>query len=278
MKTFSWLVVALAVAALVVASPLAAQGIVNSTINGNDVSFGISLPGGLGADVSLHFEQVVGLSVANLGLSAAVVNPLDLSLLSRLGGLSIPAGFPVLLRIEPPASGGLSFSGVVSIDLHTHNLNFVPLSPLRLYAAPLGGSFEDITQSIGMGSYRVCGTKGGFSEFLILVDLRSVDRVIRNKFNRLDGLLNDNGALIDPTVLADLTSLLQDARTAYQGGSTLVAIQKVEAFAALVKSHSGADIPDVWRSSRDLVNVAGLLRAAAGTLRFSLNMKASGAP
>lgn len=277
MKTFAALVLAVAVA-----SPLSAQGIVNPTVNGNDVTFGVSLPLGIGADVSLHFEQVVGLSVANLGLSAVPVNPLDPGLLTRLGGvlsgLSVPAAFPLMLRIEPPASGGLSFSGTVSIDLHTHNLNFVPLTPLRLFAAPLGGRFEDITQSVGMGSYRVCGTKGSFSEFLILVDLRPVDRVIRAKFTRLEGLLSDNGASIAPAVLADLNSLEQDARTAYQGGSVLTAVQKLEDFIALVKSHSGADIPDVWRSSGDLVNVAGLLRATAGTLRFSLNMKSSGAP
>jgi len=29
-------------------------------------------------------------------------------------------------------------------------------------------------------------------------------------------------------------------------------------------------VPNVWRSARDLDNTAGNLRAAAGTLRFSL--------
>ena len=270
MKIFTWLVLALAVA-----SPLTAQGILNPTINGNEVSLGVSLPGGIGADLTIRFEQVVGLSMANLGVEVVPVNPLNLGLLSRLGGLSLPPAFPLMLRIEPPAQGGLSFSGVVTIDLHTHNLQFIPLTPLRFYAAPLGGRFEDITQSVGMGSYRVCGTKGGFSEFLILVDLRPVDRVIRTKFNRLDEILSEHQALIAPAVLADLTSLAQQARTAYQGGSILTAVQKVEAFSTMVKNHSGTDIPDVWRSSGDLVNVAGMLRSAAGTLRFSLNLKAS---
>jgi hypothetical protein len=43
-----------------------------------------------------------------------------------------------------------------------------------------------------------------------------------------------------------------------------------------VKQNSGAAIPDVWRSSRDVVNVAGDLRAGASTLKFSLLFKASG--
>jgi hypothetical protein len=40
-----------------------------------------------------------------------------------------------------------------------------------------------------------------------------------------------------------------------------------------VHDHSGTAIPDVWRSSRDLVNAAGELRAAARTLRFSLSLQ-----
>ena len=40
-----------------------------------------------------------------------------------------------------------------------------------------------------------------------------------------------------------------------------------------MKLSSGSAIPDLWRSARDSVNVAGLLRGAAETLRFSLNQK-----
>ena len=37
----------------------------------------------------------------------------------------------------------------------------------------------------------------------------------------------------------------------------MTAIQKIEGFAATVQAHSGSEIPDVWRSARDLTNVAG---------------------
>src|SRR4029079_17079642 len=132
--------------------------------------------------------------------------------------------------------------------------------PLRLFKAPLDGRFVDVTEYMGMGSYRVRGSTGGFSEFLIVADLRSVDRVIGEKFDRLERTLTDNGALIAAPVLAELADLLRAARASYASGATLAAIANVEAFVADVQHHSGTDIPDVWRSARDIVNVAGLLR------------------
>jgi hypothetical protein len=259
--------------------PLASQGIVDPVVNGNELRAGISLPGGLAVDLSISFEQVVGLSAENLGLSAEVVSLLDPDLLARLGGASIPAAFPVLLRIEPPAEGGLSFSGVVSISLHTHNVGYLPDSPLRLFAASAGGPFKDITESMGKGSYRCRGRKGSFSEFLILVDLRPVGQVIAEKLDRVDGILSENAALIAPPVLAELSGLVADSRAADAAGDTAGAIAKLDEFLAVVRRHSGAGIPDVWRSARDLVNVAGRLRAAGETLRFSLRLKSgSGLP
>jgi len=44
----------------------------------------------------------------------------------------------------------------------------------------------------------------------------------------------------------------------------------VTGFGYVVKAHSGAEIPDVWRANDDAVNVAGILRSRADTLRFSL--------
>ena len=64
-------------------------------------------------------------------------------------------------------------------------------------------------------------------------------------------------------------------RAAYAANKTKLAIDKTESFINLVKANSGTAIPNVWRSSHDLVNVAGLLRSAASTLRFSLNLKSN---
>jgi hypothetical protein len=268
--------VALAFMAAIAELPAAGQGIANVTVNGSQVSITISLPLGLGADVTLGFENAVGLSLANLGISAQVVNPLDPNLLARLPGGTIPLTFPVLLRIEPPASGGLSFSGVVSLDIHTHNLQLTIPCPLRLFHAPIGGPFEDMTAGLGTGSYRARGTMGGFSEFLIALDLRSLTTVINAKLDALDHVLSDNADSMPADLYADLAARLATLRHDATQGSALTAISDVDNFTAVVVQHSGTDIPNVWRSSRDLVDVAGLLRADAATLRFSLGLKSDG--
>lgn len=249
------------------------EGIADVVVEGNELRAEIALPGGIGADLTLTFEQVVGLTEENAGLDASLVSPLDPSLLSRLTQAVIPAGFPVLIRIEPPADGGLSFSGPVSIALHTHNLPYLPGTLLRIYGAPLGEPFEDITDYVGSGSYRCRGRKGSFSEFLILTDLRPLSLTIREKLERLDVTLEDNHALIDPAVYAQLTTLAAQIRSAHEAGNKSLAITRTNQFLALVVANSGTAIPDVWRSSRDLVNVAGLLRAAGETLRFSLGLQ-----
>jgi hypothetical protein len=267
--------IGLALLILLLPLPAAADGILGVIVEGNELRAQISLPGGIGADLTLTFEQVVGLTEANVGLDASLVNLLDPDLLARLTQAGIPAAFPVLLRIEPPAGGGLSFSGPVRIALHTHNLGYLPGTLLRLYAAPLGGPFEDITQYVGSGSYRCRGTKGSFSEFLILVDLRPLSLTIREKLERLEDTLEENEAIIDPAVHAQLTTRAGQIRAAYEAGNKALAITRTDQFLSLVVAKSGTAIPNVWRSSRDLVNAAGLLRAAGETLRFSLGLQSN---
>jgi hypothetical protein len=253
--------------------PLAAEGIVNLVVQGNEVSAGIALPLNITADLKITFEQAEGLSAENIGLSATLVSLTDAGLLARLQEALIPSAFPVLIRIAPPAAGGLSFQGVATVEVHTHLLPFTLNTPLRLFAASEGGPFRDITASVGMGSYRCTGRKGSFSEFLILVDLRGINRVITRKLDNLDQLLADNEGSMDPGVFSDLSELAAEIRSRYSAGQTQAAITKTEEFVALVAAHSGAEIPNVWRSARDLTNVAGLLRAAGDTLRFSLIVK-----
>lgn len=270
-----WLLVFLLLAATV---PASAGGIVGAQVEGNAVEAKIRLPGGVGADLTVSFEQVVGLSPANLGLSARLLSAADLlALASRLPSslVSVPSGFPVLLTIEPPQTGGLSFSGVATVELYTHALTFLPGCPFRLYAAPLGGAFHDITGSNTGGSYRVRGSKGEFSEFLIVADTRLLGQAIDVKFSRLGQKLTSHAAAITPAVYSDLVAILDAAEAAYDSGDTLGAIAAVETFADTVKDRSGSDVPDVWRSARDLTNAAGDLRAAAATLRFSLLLKAN---
>ena len=101
---------------------------------------------------------------------------------------------------------------------------------------------------------------------------RLLPGVVNGKFQRLGALLEAHeGAL--PAELADtLAGHVLAAQSAWSLGDTRAAIDEINAFAEAVKAASGSVIPDVWRSSRDLTNVAGELRAAAGTLRFSLSL------
>lgn len=255
-----------------------ASAIVDPVVDGNTLAANIDL-GLVEAELSIEFEQVVGLSVDNLGLSAELINPIDPALLSRLEdplANSLPGTFPVLVRIQPPANGGLSFSGVVTIQLYTHNLQYAAATPLRLFSAPDGGEFRDITESISSGSYRVRGGKGTFSEFLIVADLRATSVVVDDKFSVLSALLYNYSSQIDSTVFATLQTQLGAAESAWDNGDAVEAIANVEAFSTTVSNASGNDIPDVWRSARDIDNVAGELRATAKTLRFSLTRASNG--
>jgi hypothetical protein len=247
------------------------------TISGNQAQADIDLPGGLGVDLTITFPNVVGLTPGALNLSATVVNPLDPGLLARLPGIlqvSVPSAFPVLLQIDPSASSVLTFEGTYKISLHTHNLSLDRAVPLALFKAPDGGLFRDVTQYEGRGSYRVDGGGGDFSEFLIVMDLRPIDTVIADKFDALQGLLSTYAGSIPTTVLTTLQGQLSQARTLYQLGSIVQAISQVNALLGYVNDHSGDDIPDVWRAQDPShVDVAGLFRAAAGTLRFSLDRK-----
>jgi hypothetical protein len=271
---------AVAVASLVLGPAWAAgPGIASIESTTNKVTAKIDLPGNIKADLEITFEQAVGLTVDSIGLSARLVDPSDLALLARLpSSVTIPAAFPVIFAIEPPSNGPLSFSGIASIDLHTHNLTYLPGTPLRLFVAPNGkGSFCDITASMGLGSYRTGANKGGFSEFLVVADLRAINGVIDEKFKRLQGLLESSSRSIPSAVLPTLLGQLADARNLYYNADNPAgASDKIQLFADTVKQNSGAGIPDVWRSSRDVVNVAGDLRSAASTLKFSLILKASG--
>jgi hypothetical protein len=271
-----------------------AQVSVPITVSGNVARGWIELPGGVGAELTLSFETVVGLHPGALEVTATLVDPDDPALRARLPGLvpglplggllpgilppppvSIPPTFPVLVRVSPTSSSMLAFSGLYTLSLYTHNLQLEPTVPLALYKAPNGGNFRDITASEGRGSYRAGGGGGDFSEFLIVVDRRPIDLVIVEKFAALDLLLLEHTPSIPPTVLTSLLQRLLRARGFFDGGMTVAALWEMGAFSRYVGNHSGGEIPDVYRANCGGVNVAGLLRSAADTLKFSLDRKAS---
>jgi hypothetical protein len=259
--------------------PGIAQTALTPSISGNELTARIELAGTVAADLSVKFESVVGLNPSALALSATIVNPSDLMLISRLpSGVSIPSGFPVVLRIEPTSSSALAFEGVYNLSLYTHNLTLGANSPLRLYRASGGGSFQDMTGYLQAGSVRAGGSGPGFSEFLIAADTRNVDSVIVGKFDALQGQLSANSSAIAPAVAADLQQRLNQARAAYNTGAVAAAIDAVAGFGDEVKKQSGAATPNVWRANGGPANVAGLLRSSADTLKYSLVFKSNLTP
>src|SRR5262249_14988687 len=156
----------------------------------------ITLPGVLGS-VTVSFDDVTGLTPAHLGVSSQLISPLNLNLLSRLPAtVSLLPDFPVLVRIVPPVSGGLTFTGIASVDLLSLQLpGIVNLLPMRLYGAHDGGTFTDITErQPSTKTYRAIGVVGGFSEFLLVLDFTPASRVIIGKLDRLSQILTDNAA------------------------------------------------------------------------------------
>jgi hypothetical protein len=256
------------------------QTAVVPTISGSELTARIELANGVAADLTITFEKVIGLNPSALALTATLIDPKDVGFAGRLSdtAVSIPVAFPVVVRIDPTASSALSFEGVYKLSLYTSNLTLAANSPLRLYRAPSGGAFQDMTGFLQAGSVRAGGSGPGFSEFVIVADARVIDTVIAAKFDALQSQLSANSSAIDPAVAADLQQRLSQARSAYDAKSLAAAIDGITAFGDQVKKQSGAAIPNVWRANGGPVNVAGLLRSSAETLKFSLAFKSNLTP
>ena len=242
---------------------------VSVTASGNHASIQVGEPIVPLLEVSLDFQDATGLNSSSLGASAQLVNLGDSSLLARLPDLNLTPltdTLNVLITIEPPANGGLSFRGTGRLEIHTHLLPYTQGSSLRVFKAPLLGPFRDVTDEIAQGSVRARTTYGGFSQFLILVDLRPTATVIDEKIGWLRGRV----AMLPVTEQAPLDTLLDQAGAAVDAANYSAAITAVDAFRARVQTRAGQYIPDEWRAAHDVENHAGQLIAGANTLRFSV--------
>lgn len=248
-------------------------GLVELEIDGNQVIAFLSLPGDIESDLLITFDQVFGLTEQNIGLSVDRFDPVEPSLLQRLPpGTRVlpPAEFPMLIGIEPV--GGLTFTDTVELELHTHNLEYEPGTRLRLFAASEGEDFRDITTYVGSGSYRCRGRRGKFSEFLVVEDKRETDTVIAGKFDRLQDKLHEFRSQMPAWIYWSLYLKVAYAKGAWAFEDDAEAVRRLESALAIIDRNSGYWIPNIWRSSRDIDNVAGELSAAAQTLIFSLEL------
>jgi len=265
------LVRALVFAALALAPVLAAHAAsvpVQVTVGTNTANIRVGSATSPMADLSIRFDSATGLSAASLGVSAQTININDPALLARLpsGLTSIPSGLPLLVTIEPPSTGALTQRRLAHIELHTHALVYVAGSPLRVFKAQIGGPFRDITESVQPGSVRTRGTSPGWSQFLIIADLRPTTTVISEKI----AYLRNEISLLSPTEAAPLTNYLNVAEAAINAGNFDDAVVAMDSFSARVSARAGVQIPDLWRAARDTHNSAGELLAGANTLVFSI--------
>ncbi|MDY7094712.1 MAG: DUF6689 family protein [Acidobacteriota bacterium] len=261
------------------ASTASGQGIQNLQINGQEVTADIVLPG-LSAELHIVFENATGLTPANLGLSAQLVNPLDLGLLARLPtitGLLPSSNFPVLLTLDPPPASTLSMNGVVTVEIYTTDLLYLAGTLLRLYAATPSGSFEDVTAWMSSGSFRVGAVHPEFArEHLIVLDPRPVEAVVNQQLTALESTLAAQVQTINPTLWGELDTLLEGVHDEVLADDPEAALELLDDFSEEVVTHSGQDIPDQWVAGGSLTNVAGELRANAARLAFSLQRQADG--
>lgn len=220
------------------------------------------------AEVFVTFDQPQNLSAASLGLSASLFDPLDATLLARLpdAQLNVPqSGLPLLLTIEPPVAGGLRFR-TARVEVHTHALAYSIGSSLRLFKAPLGGSFFDITDEIAPGSVRARGTTNGFSQFLVLADLRESGDVVAAKvdalYQRMASLpLNEQQPFV---------ARLNHLQASLAADDYAAAIADADWISARALARAGTALTDAWVAGGGADNQAGGLIAGAATLKFSI--------
>lgn len=271
MVKLSWARMLLSAVALLSCCTLAAAQSLPVSVNtsGNTAHVVIGLADQPVADVSLVFEDASGLNASSIGVTAERISVTDPLLLARLPDsslLQLDSALPLLITIEPPSQGGLSFRGIGRIEVHTHALVYTVGSSYRLLKAPLGGTFRDITDEVAQGSVRARGTYGGFSQFLVVADLRETGDVVDTKIASLRSRI----AALPTDERAAFTALLDDVETGVAQGNYSSALAAVDAFRSRAASRGGQQLTNEWRATRDVDNQAGELVAGAATLRFSV--------
>ncbi len=295
-----WIGLLVGVLGMALAAAASAQVVV--TVDGDTAFATISLTDNNGttydADVTIVFDTPQNLTPESLNLTAQIVDPADIdprlpgqNILCGAGNVRMDPDFPLMVTIEPPdipwlfqsgfdggaANGGLQFLNTYAIEIHTHDLVYQPHSPYRVFKAPIGGDFYDVTNDVQQGSVRARGRHGAFSQFVVVADTRQVLQipllgsllcpVYAEKTDAMLGLIL--GAVIGDVLRLDLLNLLAQV-VALIPIDVLGAIGALDNLIAEIDANAGTDLPNVWRASRDVTNSAGELKGLAEALRFDL--------
>jgi hypothetical protein len=242
---------------------------VSVNTSGNTATASIGNPVNPLAELTLTFDDASNLGPASLGISAQLVDISDPSLLSRLPDLQLTrpdSALPLLVTVEPPANGGLRFRRTGRFELHTHALAYSLGSNYRVLKAPVGGQFQDTTEEIAPGSVRARSRYGGFSQFLVVTDLRPTGTVVAAKIAALRARV----ATLPAAERPPFTTQLDAIERAVAGHAYADAIAGVDLISTRALDRAGNGLADEWRASHDADNQAGDLLAGAATLKFSL--------
>lgn len=240
----------------------------------NSVEAKLKFANNIEVDLSLDFENSIGLHASNFDITAELVSITDLDILTRLPSslVQMQAAFPVVVSVKPKSDAGFGFEGMAAVELYTKALHYDSNIPLRIFRSHDNGTFEDITMLTSAGSIRARGNLGSFSDFMILLDTRLPDTVIAHKFQLIEQLLTDNRSDITASLLSQIDTQMTTLDNALSGLDYDDALIATDALISLIDAASGNDIPDVWRSSDDLVNVKGEMLTWLNTLRYSLRI------
>ena len=283
MKGPTLLGVSIAAACGVLASSPAAAS-VTTTITSRTSTSQVTLPlpggGSYTADVTIEFDNPQKLSASCLNVTADILSPTeraDVASRMPVSGLAVDDDFPVRITISPPAGCGLAFDNQYEIEIHTDDLSFTPYtSPYRLYKAPVGGAFHDITSSVTQGSVRVRGRGGAFSEFVIVGDSTSYASNASAAYDALASELSSTS--IASNVRAPLMAEVTASRTAFNSADYATALADLAPFEDDVAAVAGTSIPNKWQAAPPaLDNVTGELMSLSGVLHFYLG-RLNGAP
>ena len=282
---------------LALAGRASAQVVV--TVDGDTAHATISLTDNNGvtydADVTITFDTPLNLTPQSLNLTAELVDPASSALQDRLPpppsclvpplvcspGVQVDPRFPVMITVEPvdfswlfasgfdggDGSGDLQFLNTYDFEVHTHDLLYTDESPYRLYKAPIGDDFHDVTNDVTEGSVRVRGRGGAFSQFLVVEDTRAgltvaVDKIVALHLRILAAAIDDGLRLDLLALLAEVDALLLIDLTG--------ALDALDQLIELLLENAGINIDNVWSAHHDVVNDAGEMLELAYTLRFSL--------
>ena len=242
---------------------------VSVNVVGNVATAQIGSPVNPIAELTLSFDDASGLTPASLGIRASTIDITDANLLSRLPDVRLvrlDSALPLLVTIEPPANGGLSFRRSGRFELHTHALAYSLGSNFRVFKAPLGGQFRDTTEEIAQGSVRARSRYGGFSQFLIAADLRETGVVVAGKIASVRARISSLPASEQAAFNAQLDTV--ESAVARQDYAT--ALAAIDLISDRAQARAGNGLLDEWRATRDADNQAGELLAGAATLKFSV--------